>query len=171
MGLSTVRRKLKYLEQRGLIRRGDQRMVAHFDPYHRPVVWDLCLERRRTIDFSFGDDIEASKGGRPKSGSPIRTPGGDDTQHLPSAPEQGEEGGPLLGGTGSSDVAAPLLSCGKPRPAAGGGYGQETSSETTVQADTRFHSSDTRLVSSVAHGTSLVRNPSPHIRITGTGVV
>lgn len=37
----SVRRKLLELEAAGLIRRGDQRMVAHLPGNRRPVVWDL----------------------------------------------------------------------------------------------------------------------------------
>jgi hypothetical protein len=39
----SVRRKLLELEAAGLIRRGDQRMVAHLAGNRRPVVWDLNL--------------------------------------------------------------------------------------------------------------------------------
>ncbi|BDB62332.1 helix-turn-helix domain-containing protein [Rhodococcus sp. RDE2] len=39
----TVRRHLKALEARGLIRRGDQRHVAHIRKDCRPVVWDLDI--------------------------------------------------------------------------------------------------------------------------------
>jgi hypothetical protein len=37
----TVRRKLAALEERGLIRRGDQDAASHIPPAVRPVVWDL----------------------------------------------------------------------------------------------------------------------------------
>lgn len=40
----TVRNHLQAMEERGLIRRGDQRMVAHFRPDRRPVVWDICMD-------------------------------------------------------------------------------------------------------------------------------
>jgi len=42
----TVQRHLKALEKRGLIRRGDARMVAHLPADRRPTVWDLALELR-----------------------------------------------------------------------------------------------------------------------------
>lgn len=45
---STVKRHLKELERRGLIRRGDQRIVEKFRHDRRPVVWDLDLSQRRT---------------------------------------------------------------------------------------------------------------------------
>lgn len=41
---STVRRQLKWLEDRGLIERGDQHLVDHYDLYQRPVVWNLRLD-------------------------------------------------------------------------------------------------------------------------------
>lgn len=40
----TVRRHLQALEARGLIRRGDQTLVAHLRADSRPIVWDLALE-------------------------------------------------------------------------------------------------------------------------------
>lgn len=45
--VSTVKRHLKELERRGLIRRGDQRLVEKFRHDRRPVVWDLDLSLRR----------------------------------------------------------------------------------------------------------------------------
>lgn len=42
-----VRDDLTALEEAGLIRRGDQRMVAHLPPDRRPVVWDLAMELDR----------------------------------------------------------------------------------------------------------------------------
>ena len=38
-----VRDRLRSLEERGLIRRGDQDLVSHYRPDRRPVVWDLSL--------------------------------------------------------------------------------------------------------------------------------
>lgn len=43
----TVRTHLAELERRGVIRRGDQRMVAHLDQRYRPVVWDLMVKLTR----------------------------------------------------------------------------------------------------------------------------
>jgi hypothetical protein len=40
----TVRRHMAELESAGLIRRGDQRSVAHLRIDRRPVVWDLAIE-------------------------------------------------------------------------------------------------------------------------------
>jgi hypothetical protein len=39
-----VRETLKQLEAAGLIRKGDQRLVDHYDADERPVVWDLAME-------------------------------------------------------------------------------------------------------------------------------
>ena len=39
----TVQRHLKNLERKGLIRKGDQRIVGHFRSDRRPTVWDLDL--------------------------------------------------------------------------------------------------------------------------------
>lgn len=40
----TVYSKLAYLEQKGLIRRGDQGPAAYLPKRHRPVVWELALD-------------------------------------------------------------------------------------------------------------------------------
>lgn len=41
----TVRRRLASLEKRGVIARGDQRLVRHISPDRRPVVWDIQIPR------------------------------------------------------------------------------------------------------------------------------
>lgn len=46
----TVGRRLAAMEARGVIVRGDQRLVEHLGRGHRPVVWRLALERRRPSD-------------------------------------------------------------------------------------------------------------------------
>lgn len=43
----TVQRHLRNLEQRGLIMRGDQRMVERYRADRRPIVWDLNLSLTR----------------------------------------------------------------------------------------------------------------------------
>ena len=48
----TVRNRLRALEARGLIVRGDQRIVQHLRSDHRPIVWDL------QIPFSYMRDLE-----------------------------------------------------------------------------------------------------------------
>ncbi|MFC4087619.1 MULTISPECIES: helix-turn-helix domain-containing protein [Micromonospora] len=45
----SVRNDLAELQRRGLIRRGDQRHPAFVPADRRPVVWDLAIERRRTV--------------------------------------------------------------------------------------------------------------------------
>lgn len=47
----TLRRHLRALEMAGLIRRGDQSLVAHLRPDRRPVVWDLALEVTSVSDL------------------------------------------------------------------------------------------------------------------------
>lgn len=42
-----AQRDIDALEERGLIRRGDQRFVLHLRPDQRPVVWDLAMELTR----------------------------------------------------------------------------------------------------------------------------
>ncbi|MGV9540884.1 helix-turn-helix domain-containing protein [Nocardia beijingensis] len=44
--IRTVRRHLAAMEKRGLIARGDQRIVAHLRADHRPIVWNLDLSLR-----------------------------------------------------------------------------------------------------------------------------
>lgn len=61
-----IRDDLAAMEEAGLIRKGDQRMVAHLPPDRRPVVWDLATEmplRRRPptapSGLAFPDRAEA----------------------------------------------------------------------------------------------------------------
>lgn len=42
----TVRRTISELERRGLIERGDERLVQHLPPGHRPMVWDVPFPGR-----------------------------------------------------------------------------------------------------------------------------
>lgn len=46
----TVQRRLVELEASGLIRRGDQSRVDRIPANRRPIVWDLALHRRRTVE-------------------------------------------------------------------------------------------------------------------------
>ena len=43
VSVRTVRRRLEELEERGLIRRGDQRLVGHLRADRRPTVYDLAM--------------------------------------------------------------------------------------------------------------------------------
>ena len=45
VSVRTVRYKLKSLEERGLIRRGDQTLMAKRPANRRPTVYDLCMDR------------------------------------------------------------------------------------------------------------------------------
>jgi hypothetical protein len=44
----SIRRLLHSVEGRGIIERGDQRLVEHLPADRRPVVWNLCLNRVRS---------------------------------------------------------------------------------------------------------------------------
>lgn len=55
----TVRRHLAALEEAGLIRRGDQRVVSHFRADLRPVVWDLILAMEREEGDPTDTDVRA----------------------------------------------------------------------------------------------------------------
>lgn len=48
----TVYRALAELQDLGLIRRGDQRHVAHIDPRYRPIVWDVLTPALRASESS-----------------------------------------------------------------------------------------------------------------------
>lgn len=48
----TIRRQLSELEESGLIRRGDQRLVSHFRGGYRPVVYDVDLGGDEPVDNS-----------------------------------------------------------------------------------------------------------------------
>ncbi|MEV0158068.1 helix-turn-helix domain-containing protein [Micromonospora sp. NPDC050686] len=63
-----VRSDLATLQRRGIIRRGDQRHVAHLPTDRRPVVWDLAIERRRTVPGSLEAFAE------PQPGRPTEVP-------------------------------------------------------------------------------------------------
>ncbi|MEU7995365.1 helix-turn-helix domain-containing protein [Micromonospora sp. NPDC049060] len=60
----SVRTDLATLERLGIIRRGDQRHVFHLPTDRRPVVWDLAMERRRTVPVAL-DPFAEPQPGRP----------------------------------------------------------------------------------------------------------
>ena len=64
----TVRRKLAALEERGMIRRGDQAAAVHIPAAVRPVVWDLIWpgqnDRAGHFDRSGADAAVAGQDGR-----------------------------------------------------------------------------------------------------------
>ena len=69
----TVRRHLAEMEGRGLIRRGDQRLVAHIPSQRRPVVWDLVMTGPDTGDRS----SLTGQNDRPDTGDRSRPDTGD----------------------------------------------------------------------------------------------
>ncbi len=64
----TVRRHLDALECRGLIRRGDQRLVDHIRSDRRPIVWDLDLSLRPVTHDRPVTDDRSSVVERPDTG-------------------------------------------------------------------------------------------------------
>lgn len=65
----TVRRALASLEERGIIRRGDQRLTAHLTLRRKPVVWDLDLSLKRSDSVTGqADRISKADTGDIKSG-------------------------------------------------------------------------------------------------------
>jgi hypothetical protein len=101
-----AKRDLDDLQERGLIRPGDQRFVLHVRPDRRPIVWDLALERVKSRD-----DTHVTP---PKPNGMTSTPPRGDTQGsngvTPTSPEPKEEPTPKpknLSDAGAS--AAPHL--------------------------------------------------------------
>ena len=60
-----VRDRLRSLEERGLIRRGDQDLVSHYRPDRRPVVWDICMDggAGSTGGKTFRPEVQRHTGG------------------------------------------------------------------------------------------------------------
>lgn len=56
----TIRRQLSELEESGIIRRGDQRLVSHFRGGYRPVVYDVDLGGDEPADNSGGGRTSAT---------------------------------------------------------------------------------------------------------------
>lgn len=69
---STVHRNLAWLEEHGLIERGDQRLVDDYPDYARPVVWNLRLDRVREPS---GRETKKRRAGRPRKR--VEKPGRD----------------------------------------------------------------------------------------------
>lgn len=53
----TIREHLTDLEDRGVIRRGDQELVSHYRPDRRPIVWDLMMAPRPEISSGRKSDV------------------------------------------------------------------------------------------------------------------
>lgn len=94
----TVRRHLKTLEERGLIRRGDQRLVAHLPGDKRPVVWDLNLSMRRGDDES--EPVDNSRKRADKLSPRARTSAGRQPERPDTdVPSRGDTGDRSRGDT------------------------------------------------------------------------
>lgn len=95
---STIHRNLSWLEEHGLIERGDQRLVDDYPEYARPVVWNLRLDRVREPSDR---ETKKRRAGRPRkyAGKPTcdsqpgfpdgvvdaGIPGGDSRPGIPEA--------------------------------------------------------------------------------------
>lgn len=69
---STIHRNLAWLEEHGLIERGDQRLVDDYPEYARPVVWNLRLDQVRTPSDR---ETKKRRAGRPRKR--VEKPGRD----------------------------------------------------------------------------------------------
>jgi hypothetical protein len=99
-GEEQVKRDLRQLRDRGLIRLGDQGLVAHLPADKRPTVYDLAVERKRDPYVPAAGGLVGSPGDRGNSQVPSR----GDSQVPPGAERgnpqvrTGEPGG-VSGGT------------------------------------------------------------------------
>lgn len=69
--IRTVRRKLEDLEDEGIIRRGDHRLVAHLRGDRRPFVWDINLDAQPATGGQAvrpSDNAQPATGGHPCPG-------------------------------------------------------------------------------------------------------
>lgn len=94
LSVRTVKRRLSDLEAAGLIRRGDQQLIAHLRPDRRPVVWDIDMTKQRGDKLTPRDEgppvtpREVERGAIPgKDGGPSQVTRGDNS---------GNHGGTLL---------------------------------------------------------------------------
>ncbi len=99
-----IRRDLDAMEDAGLIRKGDQRMVAHLPPDKRPVVWDLAMELTR------GPRPEPSAPGRKRAGADA-PPNADGNRGGADArgDAEGKTGGALAPNRGGADALQAFL--------------------------------------------------------------
>jgi hypothetical protein len=72
-----IRKDLAQLEEDGLIRRGNQLLVAHIPADERPVVWDLTIERTtKERNCGAAPNVQSDTGnGTPVPGGPTVPPG------------------------------------------------------------------------------------------------
>ncbi|WP_433513884.1 helix-turn-helix domain-containing protein [Nonomuraea sp. CA-143628] len=78
----TVQRVLRELEERGLIKLGDQAVAEYIDPRYRPIVYDIQIP---FVWFSAAQ-MEQVNAERARKGRPALQP--DDRPDLPPAPER-----------------------------------------------------------------------------------
>lgn len=83
VSVRTIRRQLDDLEERDLIRRGDQQLVSHISADKRPVVWDLNmdLKRERGAKLTRRDVTPTAPRGRKRRDTDVTPPG--DTDDMP----------------------------------------------------------------------------------------
>jgi hypothetical protein len=92
-----IRNDLGALLEAGLIRRGDQRLVAHIAADERPVVYDLAVERRRARAT-----VPAQREAGTGSPVPAEPAEGPEAQFRPNRPrDRKPSSGPPGEGTGS----------------------------------------------------------------------
>lgn len=84
----TIRRQLSELEESGIIRRGDQRLVSHFRGGYRPVVYDVDL----------GGDEPANNSGRGRTSATDLRP--DNLSRLDTGVHRGRTSATLRPDTG-----------------------------------------------------------------------
>lgn len=91
----TIRRQLSELEESGVIRRGDQRLVSHFRGGYRPVVYDVDLGGDEPVDNS--DEPVDNSGGDRTSATDLRP---DNLSRLDTGVHRGRTSATLRPDTG-----------------------------------------------------------------------
>ena len=91
----TIRRQLSELEESGLIRRGDQRLVSHFRGGYRPVVYDVDLGGDEPVDNS---DEPVDNSGRDRTSATDLRP--DNLSRLDTGVHRGRTSATLRPDTG-----------------------------------------------------------------------
>lgn len=98
-----ARTDLARLEEAGLIRRGDQSLVAHLRADKRPVVWDLAMERvkdKSDRKCASGRKETSGRTPEPKNVSAVEEPTGQEVAAGSTVPGGSQ---PPAGSTASSD--------------------------------------------------------------------
>lgn len=91
----TIRRQLSELEESGIIRRGDQRLVSHFRGGYRPVVYDVDLGGDEPVDN--GDEPVDNSGRDRTSATDLRP---DNLSRLDTGVHRGRTSATLRPDTG-----------------------------------------------------------------------